>query len=223
MDIFVIGVMFVEMVSGRHPFYVKSDSPETLNNIRQLDFKMPFMLHPTAMSFVHSTICRQAYRMNIKQTLQHPFVKSRVLIAETSFQRSKKEIMNEPIEATYFNHSSFPKRIPGVHFVGPKWGMPQKKNAEVQVDIKPEPIPVLPPPPPAPVAVQIPWPVVIPQPLPAVVPQPLPVVVPQPLPVPRSRPLQQRLPLRVLPVPNQQQPSANRIRVSKILLFVIRD
>lgn len=57
-DIFNIGVIFVEMVSGCHPFTYKANCmADVQDNIRQLKFKIP-PLDPAAISFINRTICQ---------------------------------------------------------------------------------------------------------------------------------------------------------------------
>lgn len=104
-DIFAIGVIFIEMVAGSHPFQVIGNIQKTVDNIKKITFEIPYMLQPTAISFLHLTVCQKTSRMNVQNTVQHQFIKGKVASAAVTFTCSPKIIMNEEfVNGALFQH-----------------------------------------------------------------------------------------------------------------------
>lgn len=77
-DIFVVGVMLIEMITGQHPFVGSAkDEAGILENIRNLTLRFPPVFHPGVMSFMHLTVCPQNFRMSVEQCIKHHLIHPR--------------------------------------------------------------------------------------------------------------------------------------------------
>lgn len=124
-DVFVVGVMFLEMVAGVHPFIGNAQTEQdVIDNIKGMKLHIPRMFHPAAVSFQRSTVCYQYLRMDSQQCLKHQFIKQYVGQAIAYYQFAEKSMMTETSskKETYFDKVSFFKEISGIDFVGNGWG-----------------------------------------------------------------------------------------------------
>lgn len=126
-DLFAVGIIFVQMVLGEHPFVGNSKTEEEfLTNIKELKFKMPLMYHPAVVSFIHLTLCYEQRRLNINALMAHQFIKPKLESAMTTFNWADKSMMNDEITSKYplpyNNHTSLFKDIGDIPFVGYRWG-----------------------------------------------------------------------------------------------------
>lgn len=78
-DYFITGVIFLIMITGKHPFNYDN------NNIKRLQFTMKTNISSDAMSFVSMTVCPMLNRVNDDGILIHPYIAPEVQVAKDSY------------------------------------------------------------------------------------------------------------------------------------------
>lgn len=89
-DIFNTGIVFFEMLTGKHPFITSNDPNDVAKNIVSVKFQMPTLQCDPAISFINKTLCEASRRLNVNNVLQHPFIPPMIFAARTSFEWPKK-------------------------------------------------------------------------------------------------------------------------------------
>lgn len=113
-DIFNLGIIFVEMTSGTHPFFHgATDTDGVHRNILNLNYKLRNVLHLPAVSFISRILCEEQRRFDATEALKHNFIWPYVEKSVASFVAQRKIISNETV-GDYCNHTSFVRNISGL-------------------------------------------------------------------------------------------------------------
>lgn len=113
-EIFVIGIIFVEMVTGRHPFRKESAEDDDIHeNILNLAFTMPNLSSHSAMSFIRHTLCERTVRLNQETVMRHRFFEEKVEEQIMSYKLPPKLFDTNDYEP-FVNNINFFKNISGI-------------------------------------------------------------------------------------------------------------
>lgn len=112
-DIFNVGIVFYEMISGRHPFAVADSNTETVKNTMLLKYPVVQLQCPTATSFLRQTLCLASHRLNGRSALKHDFIAP--LVPNALAEYSPAPAIIDPQEyPTYYNNLNV-KDVTGIH------------------------------------------------------------------------------------------------------------
>lgn len=116
-DIFIVGIMFIEMLTGRHPFNTGSLKDHDIHvNIVNLKFDMPALQDEAAVSFIRRTLCNAEHRLNRETVMKHRFI-DRILEEHIKSFAYAPNVIDRNDYPPYNNNRSFFKNITGVHVV----------------------------------------------------------------------------------------------------------
>lgn len=121
-DIFSAGIIFVEMISGQHPFYKGANRDEEAKNVVHCKFDMPTIADQSAISFIRQTLCVKNERLTADEAVEHPHIACKIQKVISSFQWAPPIFDNQKMEKRYTDHHAFYEILSDIDFNGCKWG-----------------------------------------------------------------------------------------------------
>lgn len=114
-DYFNVGVIFLMMTTGKHPFGIKDS--EIQRNVVKLRYRMPKFASDDARSFVMKTVCPNDDRLNCIDIMRHPFISSVADTIKTNYVSDCSIILHgDQLIEPFYDNINFFAPIPVVFF-----------------------------------------------------------------------------------------------------------